>query len=183
MEETQMPKLRVITLVFAVVVISAVTMLRAQKANPPAAGDKAKHAPAAKHVALNADEMKWGPAPPGLPAGAEAIVLNGDPGKTGTFIVRAKLPDGYRVPPHSHPTDENVTVLSGSLAMGMGDTADEASMKALGPNGFAHVPKLSHHYVTAKGETVIQIQAMGPFAITYVNPNDDPRKKPATPKK
>jgi mannose-6-phosphate isomerase-like protein (cupin superfamily) len=93
------------------------------------------------------------------------------------FILRAKLPDGYAVPPHSHPTDEHVMIVSGTLMMGMGAKAEESSMHAMNAGGYAKMPARAHHYVRAKGETVIQVTATGPFAITYVNPDDDPRKK------
>src|SRR4051794_16362537 len=86
-------------------------------AQPPAA---AKQAPAAKHVMLLPGDLKWGPGPPGLPAGAQAAVIDGDPGKAGLFTIRAKMPDGYKIPPHSHPTDEHLTVLSGTLKAGSG---------------------------------------------------------------
>jgi hypothetical protein len=128
------------------------------------------------HVVMPANEVKWGPAPPGLPPGAQAAVLSGDPSKAGPFALTARLPDGYRVPPHSHPTAENVIVTAGTLMVGMGDKADEASMKALGAGGYALMPQKMTHYVRAKGPTTIIVQGMGPFEINYVNPQDDPRK-------
>ena len=134
-------------------------------------------APAAHHTIVTAGDLKWGPAPPGLPPGAEAAVLSGDPGQTGPFVIRAKFPDGYSVPPHFHPTDENVTVLSGSLAVGTGDKLDPAAAKTLAAGDFVKMPKAMHHFAIAKGVTTIQVHGMGPFAVTYVNPNDDPRKK------
>jgi hypothetical protein len=129
------------------------------------------------HVMMNAADMKWGPAPPGLPAGGQMSVLSGDPGKPGPFILAAKFPDGYIVRPHWHPTAENLTVLSGSLLVGMGDKYSEAAMKNLDPKGFATMPAKTNHFVKAKGETMITISGTGPFEITYVDPKDDPRKK------
>jgi quercetin dioxygenase-like cupin family protein len=135
-------------------------------------------APAAPaHAGMLPAEMKWGPAPPALPPGAQAVVLAGDPGKEGVFVIRAKLPAGYRVPPHWHPSDELVTVLSGTLQFGMGDKFDLASTRALTAGSFVTAAKDMRHYVQAKGPTVVQVTAMGPFAITYVNPADDPRTK------
>jgi quercetin dioxygenase-like cupin family protein len=93
------------------------------------------------------------------------------------FVIRAKLPDGYRVPPHWHPTDENIVVISGMFMVGTGDKFDEASMTTLAAGGYAKMPKRMHHFAGARGETIIQVHGMGPFAITYVNPGDDPRKK------
>ena len=131
-----------------------------------------------QHTLLTADQLKCGPAPPSLPAGAQMAVITGDPAQKGVpFVVRAKLPDGYHVPPHWHPTEENVTVLSGTLMFGMGDKVDEGSMTTLAAGGFSRMPALMRHYVRAKGETVIQVHGIGPFAVTYVNPTDDPRKK------
>jgi len=148
-------------------------------AQAPKQAKPAPAAPAAKHVLMTPGDMKWGPAPPGLPAGAQLAVLDGDPSKPGvSFAFRAKLPDGYRVPPHWHPTDEQVTVISGSLMVGMGDTLDEKTMTTLAPGAFAKMPRRMHHFVIAKGATEIQVQGVGPFAITYVNPKDDPRTKP-----
>ncbi len=128
------------------------------------------------HV-MNAADMKWGPAPPGLPAGAQLAVLSGDPGKPGPFMISVKFPDGYSVRPHWHPSDENLVVLSGSLLVGMGDKYDEASMKPLNQHGFASMPMKANHFVKAKGATQIVITSTGPFEITYVDPKDDPRKK------
>jgi hypothetical protein len=133
-------------------------------------------APAAKHVLLTPDELKWGPGPPSLPAGAQMAVIDGDPAVVGKpFAIRAKFPAGYRVPPHWHPADENVLVISGALALGMGDKMDEASMNTLPPGGYAKMPRQMHHYALSKADTVIQVYGMGPFGVTYVNPADDPR--------
>ena len=146
----------------------------AEKAKP--AAKPAAAAP--KHVMVAASDVKWGPSPPSLPPGAQMAVLDGDPAIAGKpFVIRAKFPDGYRVPPHWHPADENVVVLSGSFSVGIGDKFDEGSMMALAPGGYAKMPKMTHHYATAKGETVIQVHGMGPFAVNYVNPADDPRNK------
>lgn len=130
------------------------------------------------HVMMTSNDVKWGPAPPSLPSGAQFAVIEGDPSKAGgSYVIRAKMPDGYKVPPHWHPVTENVTVLEGSLYVGMGDKFDESAGKELTAGSFASMPKGVRHYAWAKGETVIQVHGVGPFDITYVNPADDPRKK------
>jgi hypothetical protein len=129
------------------------------------------------HVLVRADDLKWGPAPPSLPAGAKVAVLMGDPSKAVPYVLRAKMPDGYKVPPHWHPTTENVTVLQGTLMMGKGEKFDADASEALNAGGFASMPKDMRHFAWAKGETIIQIHGIGPFDITYVNADDDPRKK------
>lgn len=157
----------------AISIAAAVVYAQAPKKEPPA--DK----PAmAKHVTIAPADIKWGPGPATLPAGAQMAVLDGDPGKAGVpFVIRAKFPDGYRVAPHWHPTDENVAVLSGTFLVGVGDAFDEKSMKALATGGFAHMPKRMHHFAMSKGDTVIQVHGVGPFVVNYVNPADDPSKK------
>ena len=160
----------------ATAAIAAVTpgALSAQEAKPAAKPAEA----AAKHVMVAASDVKWGPAPPSLPPGAQMGVLDGDPSVAGQpFVIRAKFPDGYRVAPHWHPTDENVVVISGSFSVGTGDTFNEGTMMALASGGYAKMPKEVHHYAMAKGETVIQVHGTGPFVVTYVNPTDDPRNK------
>jgi Domain of unknown function (DUF4437) len=129
------------------------------------------------HVFMPAAEMKWGPAPPGLPTGAQLAVLSGDPGQAAPFMISAKFPDGYTVRPHWHPTAENLLVLSGTLMAGVGDKYDEAAMKPLAQGSYASMPQKMTHFVKAKRATQIVISGMGPFEITYVDPKDDPRKK------
>jgi len=124
---------------------------------------------------INSSELKWGPAPPGLPAGAQLAVLSGDPGKPGLFTVRIKFPAGYTVPPHHHPADEMVTVIEGDFALGMGDKVDREAMTVLKPGGYALAAKTMNHYVTSAGGGVVQITSMGPFQIIYANAKDDPR--------
>lgn len=146
----------------------------AAKKQPPPPPVKAG---ASAHVMVTPDKVQWGQAPESLPPGAQAAVLDGDPSKAGLFVVRLKFPDGYQVPPHSHPTDEHVVVVSGTLRAGMGDKADDAAMQALSAGSYVKMPRKMNHYVRANGETIVQITAMGPFQVTYVNPQDDPRKK------
>jgi hypothetical protein len=129
------------------------------------------------HVVVRPDEIKWGPAPPSLPAGAQAAILVGDPSKSAPFVLRAKLPDGYKVPAHWHPTDENVTVIQGTLMVGKGDKLNAANSKPMPAGSYMRMPKEMRHFAWAKGETIIQVHGMGPFEINYVNPADDPRKK------
>jgi hypothetical protein len=142
----------------------------------------ADDAAAPHHTVVLADGIQWGPAPPVLPAGAQAAVLAGDPSKEGPFTIRLSAPDGYRVPPHFHPTAENVTVLSGIFHVGTGDTFDTAKADKLAAGGFVSLPAGMHHYAWMEGPTVVQVHGTGPFALTYVNPADDPQSAaPAKP--
>jgi ChrR-like protein with cupin domain len=129
------------------------------------------------HMVALPDDIKWGPAPPGLPPGSQAAVLSGDPGKAGTFTVRLKAPDGYVIPPHWHPTDENLTIISGSFGIGLGDKFDKAKVRYLPPGSYVRLGKEERHFAIVKGETVIQVHGTGPFEINYLDPTDDPRKK------
>jgi quercetin dioxygenase-like cupin family protein len=132
---------------------------------------------AADHVAASPDSLKWGPVPPVFPKGAEVAAVAGDPGKEGAFVIRFKVPAGYKVAPHTHPLDENVTVISGTLHVGMGEKFDEAKGTDLPAGGFAKLPPGMAHYVWFTEPTILQLHGTGPFSITYVNPADDPSKK------
>jgi quercetin dioxygenase-like cupin family protein len=128
------------------------------------------------HIAVSADQLKWGPAPPAFPKGAQFAVVAGDPTKEGLYVFRLKAPAGYKVPPHMHPNDENITVISGTFNIGTGNTLDEKNGKALKAGGFLHMPKGMQHFAWFTEETIIQLHGLGPQGITYVNPADDPRK-------
>lgn len=134
------------------------------------------------HVMLAPGDVKWGDAPPILPAGAKFAVLYGDPGKEGLYVVRLRLPAGYKIAAHWHPVDENVTVLSGSFAMGMGDKLDAAKTRAFPAGSFLVMPGKMNHFALAKGETTVEVAGMGPFTLTYVNPDDDPTRQQAAKK-
>ena len=143
-----------------------------------AGGEKAKiHGGDKDHVVVRPDDVKWFPAPPGLPAGAKVALLTGDPTKAAPYVLRVKLPDGYKVPPHWHPTDENVTVIKGTLMVGKGEKFSADASEALPAGSFARMPKAMRHFAWTKGETIIQVHGVGPFEIVYVNAADDPRKK------
>ena len=129
------------------------------------------------HVLVPADKVQWGPAPPALPAGAQISVLEGDPGQKGAITLRLQFPANYTVPPHWHSMTERVTVLSGTLQVGMGDTLDRQASQALRPGGFVSLPAKMHHYAWTTTPTVVQINLEGPFDIFYVNPSDDPQRK------
>ncbi|HEY2753958.1 cupin domain-containing protein [Phenylobacterium sp.] len=126
---------------------------------------------------VNSANLKWGPAPAIFPKGAQMAVLSGDPGKAGEFVIRLKMPAGYKIPAHHHPTDEYVTVMTGDFSLGMGDKLDPAKSAALAPGGFAEAPKGMNHYAFTKAGAVVQVSADGPFVMTYANPKDDPTRK------
>jgi quercetin dioxygenase-like cupin family protein len=130
-----------------------------------------------EHIALAPTELEWKAGPAALPAGARAAVLSGDPQKPGPFAIRFRAPDGYRIPPHWHPADENVTVISGTFHLGAGDTFDESKGKEFPAGGFTAMPAGMHHFAWVTGETEIQIHGIGPWDIKYLNPADDPRLK------
>lgn len=123
---------------------------------------------------LNPDTIQWGDAPPTLPKGAMSAVLYGDPSKPGPFVIRLKMPAGYKIPPHWHTMAENLTVISGTLYFGMGDTLDMKAAHELKTGGFHNTAAQVHHYAFSKNGAVVQIHGDGPFNITYINPADNP---------
>jgi len=128
------------------------------------------------HIMLRPDQLNWGPATPALPAGAQAAVLFGDPGAAGPFSIRVKFPANYYLPPHYHPQDENVTVISGTLLMGMGEDPN-SPMSELPEGSFFRMKSGTRHFARAKTDTIIQINDIGPWGIVYINPEDDPRNQ------
>jgi hypothetical protein len=130
------------------------------------------------HVLLMPDNVTWGPASAKLPPGAQFASLVGDPSKPGEpYVFRAKLPDGYSVPPHWHPKDENVTVIKGVFRLGFGNHMDRLAMRELPAGSYAMLPKELPHYNEMKGETILQFHGIGPYDVKYVNAADDPSRK------
>ena len=131
----------------------------------------------ATHILVPADQVKWGPAPPALPPGAQISVLEGNPAARGPVTLRLKFPANYNIPPHWHSMTERVTVLSGALKVGMGDKIDRQASQTLEPGGFVSLPADMHHFAWTSAPTVVQISLEGPFDIFYVNPADDPQRR------
>jgi quercetin dioxygenase-like cupin family protein len=129
------------------------------------------------HVMLGPDEVKWGPAPPTLPRGAMLAVIEGKPSEPGPFTMRLKFPAGFRVAPHFHPAIEHLTVLSGTIHVGMGDTFDAGKLTPMRAGSFVVMPVGTTHFVEAREDTVIQVHGVGPWGVQSVNPADDPSKK------
>lgn len=133
--------------------------------------------PAHDHHEQHNNNIVYGPAPDVFPPGAEMAVLQGDPSVAGEiFTVRLRLPNGYIIPPHFHPTDESVTVIKGAFKVGLGDHFDrDAFLPTLQRGDFIVAPANANHFAQAKGRTEVQVHAIGPFQMTYVNTADDPR--------
>jgi hypothetical protein len=145
--------MRRLTLLVAAVALACALSASGQPSKGSTAGG-------ASHVMMRTAEMKWGEAPPKLPKGAQLVVLAGDPGATGPFAIRLKLPAGYKIAPHWHPTDEQVTVVSGDFSMGMGDTFDKAALKALGLGGYALLPAEQRHFAWSRAGGVVEVHGM-----------------------
>lgn len=126
-------------------------------------------------ISINASDVKWGEAPPVFPKGAKLAVLLGDPSKKGQFAIRIMMPDGYKIAPHWHTNDEQLTVLTGTFVLHMGDTMDAPSHN-LGIGAYHFLPGKMHHAAENKGEVVLEVHGIGPFDIHYLNPADDPSK-------
>ena len=129
-------------------------------------------------VLVAPDEIEWVPISPKLPPGGLVSVLSGDPSVPGEpYVFRAKLPDGYSVPPHWHPSDENVTVIQGLFTLGFGERFDEEALREYPVGSYVTLPKDVPHFNRMKGETILQFHGIGPYDIVYVDPADDPRNQ------
>ena len=122
-------------------------------------------------------EIQWGPAPAVLPAGIQGAVLYGDPTKDGLFSMRFKLPKGYRVAPHTLSKAGLFTVISGTFRIGMGEKVDSSKAKAMPAGSFIALAPGTPHFVAVDEETVVQLNNIGPWELSYIDPKDDPRQK------
>ena len=129
------------------------------------------------HMMVDPGKLNWAPVP-SLPQGAQITVIEGPMNEAVPFTVRLKFPANYTIPAHSHPTNENVVVVSGDLLVGMGDTVNKAGASGLGLGGFGMLPANMNHFAFTKQETVITLFGQGPVEFKYVNPADDPRHGP-----
>ena len=134
-----------------------------------------EHPKAADHGLFSPSDLKWMDGPAALPAGCKMAVLEGNPAETGLFTMRLRLPEGYKIKPHTHPAVEHITVISGTFNLGMGSEFDQTKGTALPAGAFAYMAPNMQHYAWTTGETVVQLHAMGPWKVNYVNPADDPR--------
>jgi hypothetical protein len=128
------------------------------------------------HVMVSPADLKWTDVP-SLPPWAKMAVIEGPPTEAAPFTFRLKFPANYKIPAHSHPAIEHVTVISGSVNFGIGDKLDESKTKPLSAGSVAIMQPRTNHFAWTKEETVVQVHGVGPWGVTYVNPADDPRKK------
>ena len=128
------------------------------------------------HVMVMPADLKWADVS-SLPPGAKIAVIEGPLSEAVPFTVRIKFPANYRVPAHWHPAIEHVTVISGTFNMGTGDKLDQSKTKALSAGSIAIMQPKTNHFAWTKEETIVQVHGVGPWAVNYVNPADDPRKK------
>jgi Cupin domain len=151
-----------------------ISIARGQEAaKKPAGTAAAKTASAPAAFIGTPDKIKWTQFAPGVEYGP----VYGNCDKAGApCVFQLRLAEGAKIPPHWHPVDENVTVLSGTFLAGMGDTYDESKMMTLGVGTYVFMPRRMHHFAGAKTASIVQVHGVGPFKITYVNPADDPNK-------
>jgi quercetin dioxygenase-like cupin family protein len=127
------------------------------------------------HKVFPPQDIKWSPASPALPRGAETSILYGNPDAEGMFALRIKMPRGFSIPPHTHLRPEVITVISGKLSLGLGEAADRASVESLPVGSLSIMPPRVVHYAFTDEDSIIQVNGSGPWAIDYVNPKDDLR--------
>ena len=140
---------------------------------PARAQHSAQHA---DHRMILPDSLKWADVP-SLPPGAKIAVIEGPMSEAVTFTVRLKFPANYRLPAHWHPAVERVTVLSGTFYMGVGDKLDMQKSASLPPGSMMILDPKTNHFAWTQEEVVVQLNGVGPWGVTYVNPADDPRKQ------
>ena len=145
--------------------------LRQEPTNPAAAVAKST-------ILVRAEELRWEDCSAAIPRGPKCATLEGDRTMANVpFTYRLKIPDGYHIPPHTHPGDAHLTVIAGTLNIGFGDRLDVKATKPMPAGSFIVIPRGTHHYYWTRGETIVQSQGIGPWGVAYVSPADDPRKR------
>lgn len=132
--------------------------------------------PTGSYIMVTPGDLTWADLG-SLPPGAKISVIEGPMNEAMPITARLKLPANYTIPAHWHPGVERVTVLSGTFYYGMGDKLDVQNTRALGAGSVIVMPPRMNHFGWTREETVLQLNTMGPWGITYVNPADDPRPK------
>ncbi len=168
---------RVIPLFFAPILSVPVLLAGCapERVDAPGEDPRAAYGPD-RQILIPADDVEWSSGPASLPEGAEFAVLEGDPSESGMFVMRLRLPDGYIIPPHTHPNVERVTVVSGVFNLGHGDRFSREGTAELPAGSFTSMPPGMQHFAFAEGETVVQLTSIGPWEINYIDPEDDPRR-------
>ncbi len=125
----------------------------------------AAQAPAPAPIQLDAAALAWADAPSSMPKGTKMAVLEGDPKKEGMFTLRLRAPKGFVLGPHTHPADERVTVLEGTIAVGFGTVIDKSKGRGFGPGSFYVNPPGRTHFVWSDEGCVVQITGVGPWKV------------------
>jgi hypothetical protein len=157
------------------VILFALLMVSVFLAVQFAASQDRPHDHLPDHIMKTPGDMTWKEGPASLPDGVQYTVIQGDWAKEGPFTARLKLPADYEIPPHWHPAIEHVTVIKGSFNMGTGENFDREKAHKLPVGGFAMMHIGTKHYAFTTEETIVQLHGIGPWGITYVNEEDDPR--------
>ena len=164
-----MGKFKVLILILALVALVSLGLAQAAKNDGRLAPAPKEH----NHVMLRPEEIKWETPPPStlLPPWLKVAILQGDPTKSGEhYTMRILHPDGTKVPPHWHPTDENLVVITGNFMMAVGEKYDETSLRDMPVGSYGRMPKDVPHYALARGETIVEVHGVGPFVANKVNP-------------
>jgi len=148
------------------------------------------NAASAKHSAMIVEpgSEKWGDVPAAALVGTPSVelggtlrvaIIQGDPMTAGrSYTLRLSCTDGLKIAPHWHPTTENVTVVKGGAAVGMGSKWDDAALKEVSTGGFFSAAANMRHFAQCKGDTILQVHGIAPFVVNFVSPDDQPAKKP-----
>ncbi len=128
-----------------------------------------------EHIMLSPSELTWTDLP-SLP-GVKIAIIEGQLNQAVPIMFRLRFPANFKVPPHWHPGIEHITIISGTLHMGIGSVFDRSKTRALTPGSVSIMQPGTHHYVWTDEETVGQVHSIGPWSVNYVNPADDPAKR------
>src|SRR5258705_2421575 len=126
---------------------------------------------------VRAEELRWEDCSAALPRGPKCATLEGDRTLANQpFTYRLKIPDGYHIPPHVHPVDGHLTVISGTLNIGWGDKFDVKATKPMAAGSFIVIPRGARHFYWTQRESTLQSYGTGPRGATCGSSPESTRK-------
>src|SRR5215207_4262134 len=94
-------------------------------------------------------------------------LLFGHPDSAGLFVMRIAELAGSVIPPHSHPSDDHITVLQGTFYFAVGERYDSTALRELKAGSYAFVPAGATMFGHTPEGAVVQVHAIGPFSIQW----------------
>ncbi len=134
----------------------------------------------ASPLLLKQSDLQWGWGPDAFPLGIHAAIVEGDPDLAEPFTMRLNFPPKYRIEPHWTTREQRLTVLSGSISLGLGDRFDPKKLELYGEGSYLVLPARTRYFMTSQRGSVLELRSQGPWEVNYVQKTEDPREEDAS---